>query len=171
MVFPFDLFLDTYDSTNDVKAINLDSEIKCKINNLYNENYLNYKKFVDEIICLLKLSPENKNEYLKKEEVCYLCTNNYPHSYKIFYEFIDCYTSKNIKVCFDCAYTKYKCSNCDYDFGYGQYEKIYVYTNKDFNDKKLFFGNKCYLNIDNIPIVSLFFKNTNIVIEFKNIKL
>lgn len=168
--FPFDWFLEIFDSTNNIRAYNLNCVMKTKINNLYVKNYLNYKKFVDEISCLLNISLEDKNKYLEKEEYCRMCNNHYPHSYELFTEFIDYHTLKIINVCFDCGYSKYNCSNCESNFfGYEPYEKIYVYSNAEFKNKKLLFCNKCFLNKDNIPIIGLFFKNVDINIEFKDL--
>jgi len=105
----------------------LNYDMKTKINNLYIKNYLNYKKFVDEISCSFNVSLEDKNKHLDKEEYGNMCNNHYQHSYELFTKFIDFYTLKDIKVCFNCTYTKYYCSNCEFNFGYEPYEYIYIY--------------------------------------------
>lgn len=166
--FPLCWFVNTYDEINGIgSAYNLDN-IKNRINEFYELNYLNYSKFIDEIETLLNISSSDKIKYLKKEEKCKLCKKNYPHSFEIFRKFIDFQMNKRIgtKICFECAYTQYFCSNCNFDLNNEPYEPIYVYTNEDDKSNFLTICKFCYENKNNIPLISLLYKNTEISIEF-----
>lgn len=170
--FPFLWFIDTYDKINGFgSALNLNI-IKNKIKKFYDLNYLNYSKFIDKIEFLLNISPSNKIEYLEKEEKCKLCEKNYPHSFEIFREFIDFQTNKKInsKICFDCAHTQYFCSNCNFNLNNEPYEQIYIYADENNKNNFLTICKLCYKDKNNIPLISLLYKNVKISIEFCDLK-
>jgi hypothetical protein len=167
--FPFCWFVDKYDELNELnnKNANLLCEItKKSIDEFYKCNYLDYSGFIDEISKLLDISNEDKIKYLEQEKKCLLCNKNYPHSFEIFTDFIDYNSKENInsKICYDCAYSKYNCMNCNQEQYIEPYEKIYIYTNCENKNGYVNLCEKC-INIK-LPFISLLYKNFKFEIDF-----
>lgn len=171
--FPFNWFIDTYNEINEINRIgltnNLTDDIKNEINEIYIGEHLNYSEFINKVGILLNISSNDKIKFLEKEIKCKLCEQNYPHSFEIFTEFIDWKTKQKINntICFDCAYSTYTCSNCNFNFGNEPYEHIYIYPNEIFKNKFLTICETCY-NIP-IPLFSLFYKDIEINIQYNDI--
>lgn len=171
--FPFCWFIDTYGELNLQNANFFEKSIKNIIDDNYKKNYLNYSNFINEITQLLNISSDEKIKYLQKEIKCILCHKNYPHSFEIFTEFIDFITDKNINnnICYDCAFDKYHCSNCNIELNLiEQYDKIYIYTNKDNKNLYAPICKFCKFFGGDLPLIGLLYKNIELNIEFTDLK-
>ena len=172
--FPFNWFIDTYDSLNDTKAYQLDKSIQNKIDQIQLQNALNYPNFIEEITKILNISPNDKMKYLEKEEKCLLCNKNYPFTYEIFINFRDFHTCTDIndKFCFSCSESNFSCANCNGQIEItGPYEQtIYIWTDNSYPNSHMCICEICKQNNKDLPMVALLYKNIEIQMDLTGLK-
>lgn len=143
--FSFEIFVNAYNEINyPKKCYELSLKDKNTIDKLYEENFNNYKKFINAISKYFNIGDKIKNEYLNKEKYCIICNNNYPYDYETFINYYDYISRKylNYNMCYDCINKENKCNNCNNKINiYDAYSNIYI------DDNYNYFCEKCIKNI------------------------